>query len=99
MRGPAKRFADDAGRLHEIAKERCGNVRHLATLLFKAAAPGECRRRADVLDASRPGGFMNASDEQGDVCTRPSSVRVQLIEDEEAQTYGSLDQPAFTGPR
>jgi hypothetical protein len=88
----AEGLADDAARLDDGAEDGGGDGRDGLALLLPGALRGEGGGGADVYETLRATRFADATAEQGDVGSLAASVGVELVEDEEAEAGGVLDE-------
>jgi hypothetical protein len=98
LRGARKRFSHHVLRLHRGAKELGRHARHLVPLLFRTAWTRKSRGGTHALKLRHAKGLAHASHEHCHVRALAPPIRVELVQDHEAQKFAVLHERALSGP-
>jgi hypothetical protein len=85
-------------RLDRDAEQGGRHVGDSPALIAGVAFGGHRGRGADALNVRRVAGIAEPADEQGHVGALAAAVGVQLVQDQEPQAPGRLDQAPVPGP-
>ena len=82
-----------------VPNSRLATRRDLLSLRLVRPGTGERRRRSDALQRAGVAGLPDTTAEERDVGALPATVGVQLVEHEEAESAGRVDEVALGRPR
>lgn len=93
LRCPNKGFTNDVRRVDRAPEQTGGDIG-----LISGGPLGRHRRRgSNHLQARRLARAPNSADEHGAVAALSPAIRVQLVEDQEVEALGRMDQVALVG--
>jgi len=96
----AQRLADHPLGCDLAAEQPGRDLGHLGTLVSEAATASHRGRRADALQVGRLACVPHPAHQQGDIRALTPPIGVQLVQDQEAEPSGRLDEvPAFAWPQ
>ena len=95
---PLQRLPDHMAGLDRDAEQGGRHVGDRLPLIAGVALRGHRGRRADALNVRRVAGVAEPADEQRHVRALAAPVGVQLVQDQELQAPGRLDQAPVPGP-